>query len=257
MIFYTLDKRTWTCCPRGIAQRFAVVAPLAVALVILNPYWDGWVAENLTGPSYWRGMWSLPVPILMTLVLVSPLHWDRGPWSRAAGRLGCLVLLAVFAVSIPRFSALSEANRGTNRAGFRLGWPGLKVPDDAYRWAALLNESVPPGAQVVAPPDVSAWVPTFHGHAHSVVVRPEYHYRHRERLGAENIRGRRIMALYAAGVARDDDAPDVFREGLERFAVKGVCLRNGKHAAQARSILRALGFRRKLQATDREIWVRS
>jgi hypothetical protein len=36
-----------------------------------------------------------------------------------------------------------------------------------------------------------------------------------------------------------------------------VCLRNGKRAPEARAILRASGFRRKLQATDREIWVRS
>ena len=247
----------WACCPRGIAQRFAIVAPLAVALVILNPYWDEWVRANLMGPSYWRGMWSLPVPILMALVLVAPLHWDRGPGSRAAGRIACLALLAAFAFVIPRFGALSEENGGMSRTGLRLDWPGLKVPDGAYRWAALLNGSVIAGAQVVAPPDVSVWVPTFHHHAIPVVVRPEYQYRHREQLGAKNVRDRWIMTLYAGGVARVDDAPDVFREGLDHFAVQGVCLRNGKHAAEARSILQTAGFRRTVHALDREIWVRS
>jgi hypothetical protein len=247
----------WSCSPRGIAQRFAIVAPLAVALVVLNPHWDGWVTANLTGPSYWRAMWSLPVPLLMTLVLVSPLHWDRGRWSRAAGRVGCLALLAAFSVFVPRFSGLSEQNTGSGRTGFRLDRPGLKVPDGAYRWAALLNESVPGGAAVVAPPDISAWVATFHHHANPVVVRPDYHYRHRERLGEKNIQDRRTMTLYAGGVARVDDAAEVFRSGLDRFAIKGVCLRNGRRAPEARAILRALGFRRRLQATDREIWVRS
>jgi hypothetical protein len=88
-------------------------------------------------------------------------------------------------------------------------------------------------------------------------VRPDYHYRHRERLGEKNIQDRRTMTLYAGGVARVDDAAEVFRSGLDRFAIKGVCLRNGRRAPEARAILRALGFRRRLQATDREIWVRS
>jgi hypothetical protein len=90
-----------------------------------------------------------------------------------------------------------------------------------------------------------------------VVVRPDYHYRHRERLGEKNIQDRRTMTLYAGGVARVDGAAEVFRSGLDRFAIKGVCLRNGRRAPEARAILRALGFRRRFQATDREIWVRS
>jgi hypothetical protein len=246
----------WACCPRGLAQRFAIVVPLAVALVILNPYWDTWIGANLTGPSYWRALWSVPVPTLMTLVLVAPLHWNRGPRSRIGGRLGCLALFALFAAAVPRYGALSPENGGAVNTGLRLGWPGPKVPADAYRWAALLNESVPAGAQVVAPPDVSVWVPTFHHPAHPVEVRPGYLYRHRERLGAENVRDRRVMTLYAAGIAAVDDAPEIFRRGLDRFSVQGVCLRNGSRAAEARAILRQAGFRRKLRATDREIWVR-
>jgi hypothetical protein len=49
----------WACCARGLAQRFAIALPLAVWIVLLNPYLDHWVSANLTGPSYWRAMWSL------------------------------------------------------------------------------------------------------------------------------------------------------------------------------------------------------
>ena len=42
--------------------------------------------------------------------------------------------------------------------GVRIGAPDLKVPATAYRWAALLHEHAP-GQRVVAPPDVSIWLP--------------------------------------------------------------------------------------------------
>ena len=95
----------WACCPRGLGQRFAIAAPLAVALVLLNPYWDGWVAANLTGPSYWRSMWSLPVPILLTLVLIAPLHLVRGGGGAIAAR-------AVAMAGPDRLRVLRTALRG-------------------------------------------------------------------------------------------------------------------------------------------------
>ena len=41
----------WACCGRGLARRFAIVVPLAVTLVVLNPYTTVWISENVTGPS--------------------------------------------------------------------------------------------------------------------------------------------------------------------------------------------------------------
>ena len=86
----------WAVSPGALARRFALVAPLAVALVLLHPSASSWVVANATGESYWRSLWTLPVPILMALTLTAPLalgaagrrRW-LGPaaWALGARRL--------------------------------------------------------------------------------------------------------------------------------------------------------------------------
>ncbi len=247
----------WALCGRGLARRFAIAFPLVVGLVFLSPYWDHWVLANVTGTSYWRALWSLPVPILMVLVLISPLRLDgRRSW-RVAGRVACILSFAAFAAFVPRFGGLSERNHGATRIPLRVGAPSLKVPLGAYAWARSLNASVPAGSAVVAPLSVSVWLPTLHEHAHPLVVRTPYLKPHRSRLGDEQVLHRYLMTSYVAGVERRDDAARLFRSGLRRFDVKGVCLRKTALAEQARNILRSAGFRRSLQGADHEIWVRS
>src|SRR5262249_48682330 len=58
----------WVFAPTGLARRFAVVFPLAGLLALVNPYTAVWVAKHVTGPYYWRSLWALPIPIVMTLV---------------------------------------------------------------------------------------------------------------------------------------------------------------------------------------------
>lgn len=245
----------WALCPRGLARRFAVAFPLAVWCLLLNPYWDGWVGANLTGPSYWRAMWSLPLPALMALVLIVPLRASaRRP---ALARAAVLALAAAFAAWVPSYAALSRSNPGAGQVGIRFGPPALKVPPLPYAWAARLNASVEPGDAVVAPLAVSRWIPTFHHHANALVVRPAYLFRYRELLGEDELSRRDRMTRYTAGLLEGPDAHRVFRRGLEQFDVKGVCLRIGDHSRRARAILRDQGFRRTLQQGDYELWVRS
>ena len=80
----------WVFAPPGLSRRFALVFPLGVLLGLLNPSIADWVATNVTGSTYWRSMWALPLPIVMALMLTWPLHLGGG-WSRpgdAIRRLG-------------------------------------------------------------------------------------------------------------------------------------------------------------------------
>jgi hypothetical protein len=246
----------WALCPRGLGRRFAIAVPLGVWLVLLNPYVRDQVAANLTGPSYWRSLWSLPVPLLMGLALTSPLQLRGSPARLAAGRAACAAALVAFALWIPRYSTLSQENGGAANVGIRVGMPGLKVPEPAYRWARALNDSVPAGSTVVAPPRISAWVPTFHAHAYPVLARGEYMAKRVGFLGEENAGARHSMTAYVAGIRVNERAPQVFAWGLDAFDVSGVCLRNSETAAEARQLLESAGFTRKLSATSYEIWVR-
>jgi hypothetical protein len=236
----------WAVCPPGLARRFAITAPLAAALVLLNPWTDAWVRANVSGPYFWRVMWAIPVPTLIALLLVGPLSLGVGtPRLRAAL---CVVLMIAFAVGVPRYPGFDARN-----AKARLGWPSLKVPD-AYRMAQRMNE-IAGGRRVVAPNPVATWIPVERDHAYPLIVRM-YLKPQRERIGEIAYRDRLLMRRFAGGVARDPRAAAIFERGLELFDVYAVCLRAGSAASQARAILRRSGFTKRIQDSRFEIWAR-
>jgi hypothetical protein len=238
----------WACCGRGLARRFAIVVPLVVTLVVLNPYITMWLSENVTGPSYWRSLWALPVPILMALMLVAPLE-VAGRWHRA-GLIAALVGCVVFAAAVPNVRGLSRDN------GVELGWPRLKVLPETYRWGVLLTQKAGPGAVVVAPEAISVWLSMLHQRVYPLVVRPMYLYRYRNQLGTEGFLHRLLMVNYVGGEAKRPDAQHWFARGLERFDVEAVCLENFPGAGGARAVLRASGFELDLKSLEYEIWLR-
>jgi hypothetical protein len=238
----------WACCGRGLARRFAIVVPLAVTLLILNPYTTLWLSENVTGVSYWRSLWALPIPLLMALMLVAPLRLAGR--RRSAGVFAVLAGFAVFAAAVPGVRGLSQEN------GVELGWPRLKVLPETYRWAVLLTQKAGPGAVVVAPGSISIWLPTLHHRVHPLVVRSMYLYRYRNQLGMEGFLHRLLMANYAGGEAKRTDAQRWFARGLERFDVQAVCLKDFPGAPRARAVLRAAGFALDLRSLEYEIWLR-
>jgi Family of unknown function (DUF6077) len=237
----------WMFAPAGLARRFAVIIPLIVWLTILNPYLAAWVRVHVTGPTYWRSLWAVPMPILMALILISPLSrsgraaWFRGPaW---------LVLLAAFALFVPRFSAVSPEN------GVRLSWPTLKVQEPAYHWAAVINETVPPGSAVAVPAPVDEWIPTFHHPAYPLIVRT-YLFPLEGRLSGEEVQARSAMRQFLGAPELIAATPQPFRDGLERFAVRAALMVSSPQAGTARTILEQAGFRRTRSDEPYELWLR-
>jgi hypothetical protein len=140
--------------------------------------------------------------------------------------------------------------------GIRIGLPGVKAPEEAYRWAEALNDAVPPGATVVAPPEVSVWVATFPHHAHPLQTRKLYLSGHIGRLGLDDVNLRIFMTQYAGGGGDVENPHLHFARGLRVYDVKGVLLRNSERAAVARRTLARAGFERTLHSLEYEIWVR-
>jgi hypothetical protein len=237
----------WVCCaPGSLGRRFAIAVPLGVTAVLLCPWADALVRENVTGPAYWRAMWALPVPILLALIAVTPLA-RPGAADRAAGRAACLALVAAFALLVPRYPGWSTRNRAW------VGWPALKV-DPGYPFSVALNE-LAPRQRVVAPWSVSTWVPVSHDHAYPMSVR--FHLRpQRERIGEREYRDRILMTRFAGGEDARPRAAAAFERGLELYGVEAACIRNAETLGAARDILRRAGFVKRLQGTDMEIWVR-
>lgn len=241
----------WVFAPTGLARRFAVVFPLAALLLLANPYTAVWVANNVTSPiTYWRCLWAVPVPIVMALVLTSPLALGVSSSRPAARHALWLVLLATFALLVPRYGGLSKANR------VRLGSPSLKVPHTAYRWAAVVNESVPPGSPVAVPSTIAPWIVTFHHHAYPLTVR-DYLRPWPNVMTNEEILDRIAVRNFLDDPERVDASPEQFRDELDRYKPQAVCLVSSPRGETARAILRQSGFRMTLARKGHELWLRS
>jgi hypothetical protein len=238
----------WFFAAPGLARRFAVVLPLAALLGLLSPYTAGWVTANVTGPPYWRSLWAVPVPILLALILTSPLHLG-GVARPLTRRLVWVALLAAFVLLVPRYSGLSRAN------DVQLRWPGLKVPDVAYRWAVAVNDRVPPGSQVAVAADIGTWLVTLPHHAAPLVVR-DYLRAAPPRLSRQAVRDRRAMQRFVDAPELVEATPEQFRGGLDRFALRAVCLVNDPRATVARAILQRSGFTEALSGDGYALWVR-
>ena len=239
----------WVFTSPGLARRFAIVFPLAVLIGLLNPYTERWVTANVTGPAYWRSLWAMPLPIVMALMLTSPLHFGNGSSRPVTRHVAWLVLLAAFALLVPRYNGLSPENN------VRLGWPQLKVPDVAYRWAVDVDESVPPGSHVAAASEISTWIVTLHHHAYPLLVR---HYLHtwRTDVTPQEILDRMAMQRFLDTPELVQATPEQFRDGLDRFQVRAVVLVNGPRGRTARAVLQHGGFTKTLVRDGYELWVR-
>lgn len=246
----------WACWPAGgsgrsgLARRYAIAFPLAVCVLLLNPYLADFVHRNITGPSLWRAMWALPVPVLLALVLTAPVQLRGVGFRRAAGPALCCALLLAFAAFVPKYSTLSPKNRVV------MQMPQLKVDSLAFAVAKNLTESVPARAQVVVPHRIARWLTTFHEHPHPLLV-GAYLNHAESQLGASDLDLRRSMTALASGQAQDPDTAAVeFEAGLSHFDIAAVCLRKTSQASALRPRLQRSGFERSLDGDGFEIWLR-
>jgi len=257
----------WALWRRGATQRFAIIIPLGLLVLIGNPYLESLVMANLTGgPSiHWRLMWVLPVPVLISLLLCSPLQPARGS-IRVAGA-GVLVAagLAIFVLAVPEHLSFSAAAGPRRISGVRIGTPALKVPPQPYRWAEKLNRSAGPGAVVVAPREVNTWIPTFHHHAYPLEVRRLYtrNYVRRQLLPQQDaaLREHLIDVVSQRKLAKNVEsrrrAQDRFAAGLQEYDVRAVCLRKNRASGYLSVLLRREDFRLVDEDGIYELWVRS
>lgn len=251
---------SWVFC-RGGAQRFASGVPLIMLLIALCPYAAQWSAENLTGPDYWRNLWTLPLPLLIALTLGAPLQWgvaramsvrDRhGVSTKTVSRtLLCAGMVFVFATTVPQISLLSISN------GVELRWPALKVPREAHAWARTLTESVRPGAWVVAPIEISPWLATFENGAQPLMVRDQYLAALWSQIGEDAAAHRMAMTRYVGGEMQSSVDEIRFTRGLTRFDIEAVCLRVVASMPRIRALLARQGFGRHQGSERYEVWVR-
>lgn len=255
----------WALCG-GLAQRFAILVPLVVLATVLNPFFEHEVQRFVTGPAYRRAMWSLPLPVLMTLVLTAP-RW-LVPAHRFVGPTLVALAVGAYAVLVPSHYGLSEENRVT------LGAPRLKVDPSEYAAAVRLAALVPADAAVLAPQSVALWLPSLQRHPKVLYAREPYLARIRSTFGPEEAEVRmRLSEAVSAGsdVERRTRQSDgyrrrralgmtepFFRRKLREYDVRAVSL--NERAPLALRVRRALeqeGFTRVGAGDGYEEWALS
>ena len=240
---------TWTLYPPGVARRFVTLVPWVVWILFLNPYLAGGLIGQVVGPSYWRLLWALPLPLLMTLLLTAPLGF-----AGRRARLGAVVavLALLFVLFVPADHGLGEGNRTVLKA------PGLKVWHPTYDWAETLVQNVPPGSRVLVPNDIGQWIPTFHHHPYPLSVY-NYLFVNRHFLAPDDFQMRYAMTSYVEGAESFPGADELFRRGLRRYRVEGVILYfhpgPSERTERARAVLQASGYSLHVADYKRELWL--
>ncbi|MEM1179409.1 MAG: hypothetical protein AAGM22_13750, partial [Acidobacteriota bacterium] len=243
--------------PAGLVRRFALIVPFGAWMVFINPYLGGWVMAHVTHRQHWRAMWTLPVPVLITVLLIAPLLWSRAQARSSGRRTGILASLALVIFFI---SAVPDRYGPTAANDVEIKRPGLKVPPVAYAQARTVTEAFGPGALVAAPPEVNHWLPTFHNRVRPLSVR-FYLRRMGPILGEDELRRRDFIPRLLVGDTDWAGAPMALRREIDSYPqITGVVLAPSKQRTAYREVLQGLGFQRleseDAAALDLDLWRR-
>jgi hypothetical protein len=258
----------FACARNDALRRFAIFVPLGALLTVANPFLEEWVRSAITGPTHWRCLWAIPFPMLLGLLIATPLS-ERASGSVSAWRVTVVAaLLLAFPLFVPRWTPLSRPGAKltlrprpwTERGRFphyvEFGLPGRNVDPIAYRFASLLANAVPGNARVVAPESVSLWLGTIHGAPSPVSDRFLYMKGRRRLLGDEEVERRNMLALYAAYPVLQSGGIRTFASGLRAYDVRAVLIRPSPGDGALRRMLLAEGFRLRTPSTLLDLWLR-
>jgi hypothetical protein len=259
----------FACARSDALRRFAIFVPLGALLTVANPYLEEWVRSLVTGPSHWRCVWAIPVPLLLGLLIATPLSGDAiGGALRV--RAACFaVLVLAFALFVPHATPFSQPGadrsfesrpwsaRGRFPHHVRFGTPGPKVDPLAFRFATLLAKAVPADARVVAPEAVSLWIGTLHDAPHPVSDRHLYMKARRRLLGNEEVKRRNALTNFAANPVLQPHGLRRFQDGLRAYDIRAILIRPRPGDGALRQLLRAEGFQLRKRSDILDLWVRS
>ncbi len=247
----------WYFCPNVASERLCILYPLGALLTVLNPYLANLLATTVIGgPTYWRVLWALPMPMFIAIVLASPKtgRWGSPLWFLPPDRRRALKLTGYAAVTCLLLALAVWCVMLTVRTGTIFHWPGRKV-DAYYAVAAKVVHWAPPGSRVLAPAEVSTWIPTFHRHPYPMITRDIYAFLLDVKKPGESNRCLALTA-YVGGTSRADNAAQLFAESLRGDNLQVVCFqRSSKWADEIQTALEVARFTQADRESQYEVWV--
>lgn len=228
---------SWTVGRHSLARRFAVLSPLLTLAFVMNPYIEKLVMANLTGPVYHRSSWLLPIPVFMTILFMGALEIDPKQVPRRLVIGFMVVALMGYVSRVSDYTTIERPNY------IHYGPPGVKIYEEMKDTIYQTVDLVPGGSYVIAPTRVSFWFPTFHDPIYPVTVHKLYTYKRSWLISREEARWRGALTEYVAGERRLEDSPELLREGVDFFGIRGVIVDlHNKWLEEVEGILRETGF---------------
>ncbi len=233
------------------ARQWTLRCVLLWLVVFYNPFLQPFLAGNVTGLStWWRVGWILPVPVLVALVLSSPMELAKERFSRGELVVVFLAICLVYTGLIPARYTFSPNNHATVKR------PSLKVSPE-HEVAMLLNQEAGPRQRVAAPMLVAGFVVTFHDHAYPLVARRTHLGAFQAQLSEDDINTRILLQSYISGDANWEGAEELLRQSLSRYELAALCIRRDAEWYDTISeVLQEEQFERKHELHGFEIWSR-
>jgi hypothetical protein len=227
----------WTFVRDKVRRKFVLTVSLGAMLLLLNPFLTEFWSSLTTNVTVWRIHWAVPVVALLAIFLTtSALELARryqAKWSYFL--FG--VFLVLYVLLVPSRFTFSSSNRA------EFNWPTLKVPVEQYNMARLITDLTGRGCSILAPDEITDWVPTFWGHPDPVSAR---HY-----LGMSSFYGantaevdRRIaLQLLINNRPASPQSWNILERSLEELNIRAVVVRKDfRELSQLASILDQSGF---------------
>jgi len=253
---------TWLLCPGPRGRRLALAIPLGLLVCQFNPWVGRLMVRRVVGhQTFVRIFWCLPSPAFLAVVLAAPtlLPWRGRTW--ILGLLASVALTFAYATTVPRhdLDVVGDTDRGAGEKTFAPRWDlsPERVPEQALGLARLLNASVPPKSMVLAPLEVSVWVPTLEGYSYPVVCRSYYFPFLQERYLSAAERAKRVRLQNAVSdVDEQGSGTEVLRRGIRDLDIAGLVLkhRGPELAPNMKRMLQDLGFRLVGELGPYQVW---
>jgi hypothetical protein len=237
----------WAFVRDPVRARYFSAGAFFLLLAVLNPYTVRVVADHFVGVyTYWRLTWALPLPLLLAVLLHGLIERALRMRPRVLAAGAC-VALAVFAVVFGwRFGTLRSANTVT------LGLPGPKVSPVEYQVAARVARDVPEQGVVLAPEQVSVWLPTVIVHPELLGVRALYLGR---AFSPQDAARRSSLMQYVAGLYRPPDSAAWFADALRSYGLTAVVIvHSAPWRREMESVLERRGWR-LLSSGSYDVWI--
>jgi hypothetical protein len=236
----------WTLAANTRIRRLFLLLPLGTLVLLLNPHTALEVARKLTGgPTFWRVLWLLPIPLLVAWFVVQVLGILR---SRTRAHPALLAVVPLLLLGIIAFQGRWT---GIHWRPFTLG-----LEQETLEHARRIAAQVEPGSNVLTPERIGVYLLQLPGHYHPLVSGRNWLILQSDELGAEEV-DRRLRLIDLVMGLLQPYAKEQLLAAILDYDLRAVSFeRRTINSGEVLDALRLSGFRELHVSDGYRTWVR-